>query len=329
MTGRQSVLESISQIAAAWLNPEDALTRQASLALQVSTGRSPEAVRLALHNAFIELDLVRLQEFARALPDSHVQHRGRLLVLAPATVYTAWLPDAVTAWLLGYDVWVKASQSEPVFPAAFQESLKRWAPTLADRFRVLGWRHGLLREADAVVVYGSNDTVNQLRGEVSPNATYVGRGSRLSVAVLFEEVLAEDDRAVQALLRVQDDLQPFGLEGCLSPQFIFVGARVDWVRSWFANRAGAIPEIRSFTRESDLEPALVKLKPYLSCIGWGGAERRFTVLTELGERLGASRVCSVGDMQRPPLSWVNGTDLVKALLKREPGATLRGSTEKA
>lgn len=75
---------------------------------------------------------------------------------------------------------------------------------------------GWLAEAEAVVVYGSDETVARFRGLASPSQTFIGYGHKASLGVIWDDPhFASCDGAAR-------DASLFDQQGCLSPQVFYV-----------------------------------------------------------------------------------------------------------
>jgi hypothetical protein len=77
---------------------------------------------------------------------------------------------------------------------------------------------------------------------------------------------------------------------------------------WLALEAvlDVAPKIRPFEKWTNVLEAVEKFSPYLSCVGYAGSADRGPFLErELAHQDGL-RICPIGEMQRPPLSWRNG-----------------------
>lgn len=308
-----STLDVWAKVVALWRNPADTLRHQTLLALQVSTGRTAASVEAALSNAWNALTIESLAPFAQAEHLVETPRRGTSLIIAPATTFTAWLPTVITCWLGGFDCRLKPSRYEPIFPAAFLESLRRVAPSLAERFQISSWRQGLPKEADVVVAFGSDDTLKKLQEETPSTVPFVGYGSKLSVAILFEESLDTPVHQEETLAKLEADLLPYGFDGCLSPQVLMVEGDQESLRKVLAARCMAVPKIHSFSSQKMLKEELSKLWPYVSTVGWAGDDRHLKLLREVAEELRAGRLCPLGEMQKPPVEWSNSADLLGAL----------------
>jgi hypothetical protein len=139
------------------------------------------------------------------------------------------------------------------FAAALPEGLRgrvEFARTLPE-----AW----LAEADAIIVYGRDETIAHLRGLARADQVFAGYGHRVSLGMVFEDAAFESAR-LAAL-----DASLFDQQGCLSPHCIYVADRPEEYAGRVAgemervantlpraklslSEAGAIAEIRETTR---------------------------------------------------------------------------------
>lgn len=75
---------------------------------------------------------------------------------------------------------------------------------------------GWLAEAEAVVVYGSDETVARFRGLASPSQIFIGYGHKASLGVIW------DDPHFASCGGAARDASLFDQQGCLSPQVFYV-----------------------------------------------------------------------------------------------------------
>jgi len=309
-------VQSLGQVTEFWLDPIGPFREETIQALQVSTALSRRQIEMALGNCFEELTEEKLRHFLTSSPavsggDSGT--RRTTLHILPSNVFTAWVHGAVIALLLGHRCLLKPSAREPVFARAWQKSLEEIDPVLAEQDAVVSWDEKLLQESHAVVAYGSDETLQQIRSQALPGARFAGYGHKLSVGIIFQEALEES--STDALLdRARRDAEPFRLQGCLSPQILYV--EDPQFNRWpeLEIVVDVMPKIKPFTQWADVLRELGKFTPYLSCVGYAGSSERGAFLErELRGSL-VSRVCPLGEMQRPPLSWPNsGIDLANLL----------------
>lgn len=122
----------------------------------------------------------------------------------------------------------KAASGEPVFPALFAQALAAVDPDLGRAVAALTWRGGdtaiedvLLREADALVVYGGDQALDSLRRRTPAATRFVGYGHKLSFGVIGREALAAGLIGDTAR-RAARDVSMFDQQGCLSPHLFYV-----------------------------------------------------------------------------------------------------------
>ena len=85
---------------------------------------------------------------------------------------------------------------------------------------------------EAVIVYGTDETVTTVKRQVPAKVRVIERGHRISVAIIAEEFADERTAELLAL-----DIARFDQRGCLSPRICFVVGRGagDQDRSWGKN----------------------------------------------------------------------------------------------
>ena len=125
------------------------------------------------------------------------------------------------------------------------------------------------------------------------------------MAVIWKEALTAK-QIPDLASRLAKDVAPFNLEGCLSPQFIYVEKEDLGLFEDLFTRVNVMPQIKRFGHWAELKEELQDFKPELSTLGYAGPFERIDAIRSDLEALGFTRVCSVGEMQQPPLSWRNG-----------------------
>ncbi len=166
-------------------------------------------------------------EFGRALtPGGYPEVRAPLfsvtLVLAGNTPLMAWSPLCAALLAGAARVRVKMSRDETLWPRLFVEALAEVAPGVAGRVERYDFpgedprTAALLADADAVIAYGSDETVAALRAVAPEGARFFGFGHAVSVGLVHGE--AEVEAAAAGFAR---DVLMFDQQGCLSPQGIF------------------------------------------------------------------------------------------------------------
>jgi hypothetical protein len=209
-------------------------------------------------------------------------------------------------------------------------------------------------EAEAVVVFGSDETVQYFQQRVQPWQRFLPHGHKISFGLISDSFDQEVVRSAAHDVCVFDQL------GCLSPQFYFVDGDAKKfaeqltdqllatgpliARSWgqevaatlrtyreeWKFRAATEPGVRVFESPKsldwlviydpqprlennplhrtvfvkpmpeNLEQTLAPIRRHLSTVGVYPVNPN---MIELAIGLGAQRVCSIGQMQNPPLTW--------------------------
>jgi hypothetical protein len=314
----QFTARTLGRVTDRWLDANDPLRKEAILALQVSTGFTRSMIEQAIKAAFQELTEDKILAYLAAEP-GFAQRQSvptPVLHILAGNVFTAWLPGAVTTLLLGADCLLKPSMHERVFAPLWKRSLEQVDPVLAERVTIVPWSDALLENARAVVAYGSDETLETLQAKIAPGTRFIGYGHKISIGVIFKEALASE--AVPALIEtLGQDIRPFDLEGCLSPRILYVEGDYLTEFNRLPPEVTVMPDIYTFASWESLMFRLAAFKPHLSELGYAGPEARIQAVRSDLEELGFTRVCPMGQMQQPPLTWRNGgISLVDALTRR-------------
>ncbi len=269
----------------------------------------------------------------------------------------AGLQSLMRGLLLGAHNWCKIPGEGLPEIAQFRERLPA---SLAERVEIAAtlppaWLSG----AEAVIVFGNDETIAHFRARVRPDQRFLAHGHRISLGIVFA------DPAFSSVAGAARDVALFNQQGCLSPHLFYVAPEIAReyaqrlagalaaiereqprgpvtpaeqlaiaaLRDEFAFRAATQPDTMLWQSEGstawtvvldpdpafapsplnrtvfvkplpacldDLDAALAAVRPHLSAIGFHPATPAHA--EELA-RLGASRLCPIGQMQRPPLCW--------------------------
>jgi hypothetical protein len=276
------------------------------------------------------------------------------------------------ATLLGAASMIRCSELDWVFPGVWAHALSVANPDMPKIVAVCEWSssdtarfQAAVGESDAIVGFGSDDSVQALRKLVPWNKPFAGHGSTIS----FSLVTAEDLRnnPVEWLAEgIAYDFAAYDQQGCLSPRALFVEDRhprdvdrvVDALYAAAKHINKNLPRATMTLEDraaqarkrdevlldaacggssrrvsGDQDPFLITVKP-VELFGLGPVNRYFDVylykqldqvemvllpfkghISTLGvadprrppmELLNAveiKRVCELGSMQIPPLSW--------------------------
>lgn len=299
-------------------------------------GKTGEAILDAL---FAGLSTAKLSALLRRDRGPFRGMEGKLAVhVVPANVPNPSVTSVVLGLLADADNAVKLSRRDPGLFGVWLESLAAHDPSLASRVTLFSSPAGLvsrLREASLVIAYGSDETVAELKKLSPKGARFVGYGDRVSAAVFSRTSLTDACARAAAY-----DAWMMDRRGCMSPDAFFVEAggpvepevfaaavadeleklragRISFSRALRLKGARDREKLRAVKGESvsprvpvrvfRSEKELVRLlrrygKKFQTAAVEGPPEFRRRVEGAL-RRLGASRVCRAGEMQRPPLSW--------------------------
>ncbi len=136
--------------------------------------------------------------------------------------------NMIYALLMKSAILAKSSSQEPLFAALFARSLAEIDPDLARCMAVVCWKGGeqkierlAFAKSDAVIVYGGEHSVNEVRKRVPPGVRFIPYGHKLSFGVIGREALAADT-IQETAAKAAVDASVFNQQGCLSPHVFYV-----------------------------------------------------------------------------------------------------------
>jgi hypothetical protein len=351
---RREIAVALATAAARWRRDE-----ALAAALPAAAGLSPAMVATVLPLAVEPFDADAMLALVEHELGAGAAGRGapdgpRLVVhILASNVPALGLPAIALACLAGVATVVKSGRADPLSAPAFHRALAAVDPELAATVVTAAWRGGdrevedaVLTRADIVVASGSDATLAALAPRV--RMRLVAHGTRTSVAAVGRDAPPEaaDQLAFDAALYDQ--------RGCLSPHAVWVEGDAD---AFAARLAAALKRLavdlppgptsraaRAATRiaaeEADWNGTrvaaaggrMVVVQPIaalrtlaerlgpgtVECVGVAGASLDVDAL----RRAGVARVCALGRMQRPRLSWPRGQRPPLGALLGLPGAPL-------
>lgn len=180
-----------------------------SLLGKITAGDLLETVRLELGHAEIA-DGFRPYgaHFSRVEPLDPILH-----IVSGNTPHAA-LQSLLRALLVGARSLVKLPSAGLPEVDAFLSHLPATLRRLVETSTTLpdAW----LREAEAVVVFGSDETVEHFRRKAQPGAVFEAHPHRVSLEIVFAS--APDE----VVARIAEDVSAFNQKGCLSPHDVYV-----------------------------------------------------------------------------------------------------------
>ncbi len=310
--------------------------------------------RFCIHHSYARQENGKpaIIQMAKAVPPRSILH-----VMSGNTPHAA-LQSLIRGLLLGAHNFCKLPSSGLPEVAEFRDALPR--PLCHEIELATDLPTKWLDEAEAVIVFGDDDTIAHFRKLVRPDQIFVPHGHRISFAVIFDDPLYESPRLAAR------DVSLYDQQGCLSPHVIYVNEngsidaknyaeRLSYAMADFnrhtprrkldAASAAMITNIRTsyqfraannhgvriwqskdstdwtviyeedpmFTVSclnrvvfvkplpASLAPALFPVRRNLSAVGIHPATAQNGRL--LARYQGISRICPLGRMQYPPVTW--------------------------
>jgi len=238
------VVEKIDRAIQKWLDPDYPLRRWAEALLPILTGYHSDIIRLELKRYMRNF---RKKELLRFL-DEEFDHPGMLDGFRPRKsggmsraygphmifhVFSGNVPG-VQVWSLIMGLLVKSaalgktSLAEPLMPVLFSMSLAEIDERLAESIVILPWKGGeveleakAMEACEALIVYGSDETVEAYRHRVPIEKRFLSYGHKISLAMVGKEALTAD-RYEDTLHRLAADIAIYDQQSCLAPQMVYV-----------------------------------------------------------------------------------------------------------
>ena len=166
-------------------------------------------IRAELGHAEILDDFQRRDaHFAKAVAPAVILH------IISGNTPAAGLQSVIRGLLLGSHNFCKIPSVGLPEIAAFRDALPS---ALAERVEISAEQPGeWLDRADAVIVFGSDETIAYFRARTQVGQTFIAHGHRLSAGFVF------DDPRFESVVGAARDVAAFDQQGCLSPQAIYV-----------------------------------------------------------------------------------------------------------
>jgi SAM-dependent methyltransferase len=151
---------------------------------------------------------------------------GKVVIVSSETTIGVSIVPAAFALCAGCSVLIK--DREDGLAAAFVATLAEEHPELGKRAQARAWKGGDpqedrdLRVADAVVAFGRDGSLAEIRRVLRPGARFVGYGHGASIGYVSREALDDEATARSAAEGAARDLVLYDGEGCMSLHALFV-----------------------------------------------------------------------------------------------------------
>lgn len=288
------IIDVVDRAMARLLDRNDTYRQQAEAWLPVVSGYDADMVRLGLTGFFKTFRAAQLKRFVAedfanpAVLDGFqpAAKGGAVRAFGPDLLVHSWAGNvpALSLWSLVCGLLVKApaigklASAEPLFAGWFARLLAEVHPPLADCLAVVWWRgaggeeaDALYAQADTVLAYGGNQTLDALRRRLPVTTRFLPHGHKLGFGLIGAQAL--DTLKAPGMARLAAwDVMRYDQQGCYSPHVFYVqrGAPVsprafaDYLAAELANL-----QRRFARRELDLEEgaALVRWQQNME---WGG-----------------------------------------------------------
>jgi Acyl-CoA reductase (LuxC) len=239
------IVTLLDRVASRWLDPASPYRREAEALLPAITGYAEPAIRKGVTSYLATLreeNVLRLldEELRDPTMLDHFVPRGRgggeTRAFGPRLTTHIWsgnvpgLPtqSLVSALLVKSASLGKVASEEPLFATLLAESIAEVDVRLAECLAVTYWPGGdepmetiAFAGADAVIAYGSERAISEIRGRVPPSTRFVPYGHKLSFGAIGAEALATD-RLAETADRAAYDVAKYDQQGCLSPHLFYV-----------------------------------------------------------------------------------------------------------
>lgn len=244
------IVAVVDRAIARLLDPGDPYRMQADQLLPIVSGYDAEMVRLGL-TAFLknfrapQLHRFVAEDFANPKVLDEFQPRpkgGAAKAFGPELLVHSWAGNvpALPLWSLVCGLLVKAGNigklpsAEPLFASLFARLLAEVHPPWADCLAVVWWKGGeqaqasaLYAEADTVLAYGGNDSLEEIRRRLPVTTRFLPYGHKLGFGLVGAAAL-DTLRAPQTARLAAWDVMRYDQQGCYSPHVFYVerGGRV-------------------------------------------------------------------------------------------------------
>ncbi|HEX7860293.1 MAG TPA: acyl-CoA reductase [Verrucomicrobiae bacterium] len=392
----ESIIAILAKLGREWLEPDFHFRKEVLEKGPQETGFGRETLAIGLNRFFAQLtrenlealviqdlgslrrlDEVTADEVEQKQDRSSIAHGPELLVHVTGGV----LPNApfmsmILGLLAKSAQFVKCASGTSFLPRMFAHSLYAAQPKLGACLELAEWKGGtapfeeaLFAEANCVTATGSDESILEIRNQLSARVRFVGYGNKLSVAYLTRESL-EKHGAEKIAAELAEDITAWNQLGCLSPHAVYVeesratialdfaraladqlsareetdprgpvspqtAAAITTRRMFYEVRSSADPLTKVWKSDGstawtvvhdtsvDFQPSCLNrfifVKPLqdlaelaasigtlhgqISTVGLAAPMPRAKEISTRLAQAGVTRICRIGKMQDPPLTW--------------------------
>jgi len=383
---REHIIQTLAGISKCWCLESYSLRKKALDLMPKNTGFSREIIAKGIDLTFSKITREVLTDYCSNELDTFFKPASGLIGhVAPGSLFAPAVQSLFHGLLIQSPNFIRTSERDLHFPVLLARSLTDADLELTDVLAVAHWSSanmGLNRtfaeEADSLVVYGSDATLEEWRRLQPPSKRFIGFGNRLSVGFISQRGLEHLDETAAAAAM---DVALYDQQGCLSPHCFYLenpstrqwtafGTRLAeelrrldselpigtlsreqelvigslrqnqiWASSqdpercrvWFSKTS---PWTVLFEKDHEFLPSCLDrtiwLRPIqdfnalgnaldgwrgnLQCLGTDLSNEELHGNIPMLRNLGFTRICALGSMQAPPITWPNGgSSLLKQL----------------
>lgn len=227
----RQIISSLTEASNRFLDPASPARKIATREVASQTGFSEPTVEQALDWTFSEINPENLRRLLvselgseDAADDPALPSPRQTLLIAAGTIFQPAVNGVVFSLLIKSPIVVKCSSHEQALLPLFVRTLREIDPDVGGAAAVTVLEESVWTDADAVVVYGSDETISAVRSRIPKggDARFIGHGHKISVAVVGGEALQSDATALDAARDLALDVAMYDQSGCLSPHCAYV-----------------------------------------------------------------------------------------------------------
>ena len=238
------VIDIVDRAISRLLDPADPYRQEADRLLPIITGYDAEMVRLGLSSFLRSFRAAQLHRFVaedfanpKVLDEFQPAAKGGAIrAFGPELLVQVWAGNvpALPLWSMVCALLVKAGSigkvpsAEPLFAGLFARLLAEVHPPLADCLAVVWWKGGeqgpadaLFAQADTVLAYGTNESLEQIRARVPVSTRFLPYGHKLGFGLVARAAL-DAQRAPATARMAAHDVARYDQQGCYSPHVFYV-----------------------------------------------------------------------------------------------------------
>lgn len=228
------ILAALDRVVDRWLDRGDPIRREAEERLAAGTGLAPAMLARGLSQmvgrvrgigALLDQDLgsrYMLDRFTERAAGLRSRAFGPGLLVCIFSGNVPGIPafDMALTLALKSACLARPASAEPVFAELFARSVAEVDPHLGSCLAVRRWGYDEtlpLESAGAVLAYGSDRSLAEIRRGVPPGVTFLGHGHKVGFAVVAREAATAETARLLAL-----DVAMYDQQGCVSPHAAYV-----------------------------------------------------------------------------------------------------------